>query len=147
MIVLFFKCISTLLDHRTGRGVSWGLMAYTIAMFLFVTVYNVTTLNLQSLSFIDNRGFPGVENVSPPGPLGYQQFIYSEAIGIVPEVMWLLNTWLANGLLVSFVSIPVTQVSHHRVALSLLYHLCYELLGNRLPVPHVSYLIGYVLQN
>ena len=61
-------------------------------MFSFVTIYNATTLDLQFLSFIDNQGFPGVENVSPPGPLGYQQFIYSEAIGIVPEVMWLLNT-------------------------------------------------------
>jgi hypothetical protein len=82
-------------------------------MFSFVTIYTGATLDLQSLSFINNRSFPGVNDVSPPGPFGYQVLVNPEVIGIIPEAMWLLNTWLADGLLVSLVSIAVAQVSHH----------------------------------
>ena len=60
--------------------------------------------DIQSISFIDNREFPGVGDTIPPGPLGYQLFIYSKPITIVPNLMFLLNNWLADGLLVSFAS-------------------------------------------
>jgi len=35
----------------------------------------------------------------PPGPLGYQGWIYSKEIGFVPCVAFLLNQWLSDGLL------------------------------------------------
>lgn len=101
VIALFFRCMGTLLNpvHQARRGTEWGLLIHTTAMFSFVTVSTAATLGLQSISFINNRRFPGADGVLPPGPVGYQLFVYSKAIGIVPQVMYLLNTWLADGLL------------------------------------------------
>jgi len=85
--------------RRTEEGVRWGLISYTVAMFSFVTVYIATSLNIQSLAFIDNREFP----CNPPlaGPLGYQDSIRPKVLGIIPNLMFLLNYLLADGLLVS----------------------------------------------
>jgi len=101
VIVLFFKCMSALLNpaHRKREGIKWGLVSYTVAMFSFVTVFTAMNLNIQSISFIDNREYPGVDGVVPPGPIGYQSFIFSDALTVVPDVMFLLNGSLADGLL------------------------------------------------
>jgi hypothetical protein len=93
---------------RTKGETKWALVVHTVAMFSFVTIYTTMLLNLQSLSYVDNRGFPG-EGMVSPGPLGYQFSIYSKAISVVPNVMFLLNTWLADGLLVRSVSDSVVQ--------------------------------------
>ena len=102
VIVLFFHCMAALLDpgNRRREGTKWGLVAYTAVMFSFVTVFTAMNLNIQSIAFIDNREFPGIEGVLPPGPLGYQWFVYSRALSVIPNVMFLLNNWLADGLLV-----------------------------------------------
>lgn len=102
VIVLFFKCMAALLDpiHRRTDGTKWGLVGYTMVMFSFVTIFTGMNLNMQSVSFIDNREFPGVEGSLPAGPLGYQWLVYSKALSIVPNLMFLLNNWLADGLLV-----------------------------------------------
>lgn len=92
-------------SNRPKGGIKWPLVAHTLVMFSFVTVYVATSLDLQSISYIDNREFPGVDGLIPPGPLGYQLFIYSKAINVVPNLMVLLNNWLADGLLVS--SVPL----------------------------------------
>jgi len=68
-------------------------------MFLFVTVYIATSLDIQSLSFVDNREFPPDPPLS--GPLGYQNSIRPKPLGIIPNLMFLLNYLLADGLLVS----------------------------------------------
>ena len=103
LIVLFFKCMVALLNpaHRRGEGIKWGLVCYTAAMFSFVTVYTAMNDNIQSDSYIDNREFPGVDGVLPPGPLGYQALVYSKPLIIIPNLMFLLNNWMADGLLVS----------------------------------------------
>ena len=100
--MLFFKCMAALFnpDHRGGERVKWGLVSYTVLMFSLVTVETTLLLDVQSLSYINYREFPGFEVLIPPGPYGYQLFISSEAISIVPSVMFLLNNWLADGLLV-----------------------------------------------
>ena len=102
VVVLFFKCMVALFnpDHRRGEPVKWGLVSYTVVMFLLVTVETTMNLDVQSLSYINNREFPGFEGLIPPGPYGYQLSISPEAISIVPNVMFLLNNWLADGLLV-----------------------------------------------
>ena len=102
VIVLFFKCMAALFNpvHRRREGIKWGLVSYTMVMFSFVTVFTAMNLDIQSSSYIDNRGFPGVEGASPPGPIGYKWFIYSNVITVVPNLMFLLNNWLADGLLV-----------------------------------------------
>jgi len=86
-------------SNRTKGGIKWGFVAYVAAMFSFVTVYTAMFLNLQSISYIDNREFPGNDDV-PPGPLGYQWFIHNQALSIVPNLMFILNNWLADGFLI-----------------------------------------------
>jgi hypothetical protein len=88
---------------RRGGGIRWLLVAHTVSMFLFATINAATGLELQSASNIENRGFPGNEEL-PPGPFGYNLLVFSNAITIVPNVMFLVNNWLADGLLVSLAS-------------------------------------------
>ena len=101
--MLFFQCMAGLLDpaRRRKEGIRWGLVSYTVATFSIATVYTAVNLNGQSLSFIDNREFPGVEGELPPGPLGYL-WLNSRILCAVPDMLFLLNNWLADGLLVSY---------------------------------------------
>ena len=103
VIVLFFKCMGVLFDPANRRmgGSKWGFVVHSVAMFSFATIYIAMSINIQSISFIDNREFPGISDAIPPGPVGYQFFIHSKAIGIAPTPMILINSWLADGLLVS----------------------------------------------
>ena len=111
MIVLFFRCIGALLHpvHCAREGVRWGLVAYTVLVFSFVTVFAAMSLDLQSVSYIDNREFPGTDAL-PSGPYGYEGTVYAKAINLVPNLMFLLNNWLADGVLVSSASDSVTWV-------------------------------------
>ena len=60
--------------HRRGEGIKWGLVSYTVVLFSIVTVFTVTSL----------AEFPST--TYPP----------------IPNIMLLLNYWLADGLLVGF---------------------------------------------
>ena len=136
--------------NRSREAIRWGLVSYTAAMFSFVTVLAGMKLNIQALSYVDDRKFPGVEDVLPLGPLGYQWFIFSKPLTLVPNSMFLLNNWLADGLLVcSLYDAALT----HRVpdvgsspALSLLRCLLHEPLGYCLPMLHVPWLVGYAFE-
>lgn len=79
--------------NRVRGGIKWWLVAHTVAMFSFVTVYIAATLGVQSISYIDDRE-------APDGPLVYQFSISTKAISIVPDVAIPVNQWLADGLLV-----------------------------------------------
>ena len=111
--VLFFRCVDALLDPvgRTKGDIKWGLVAHTVAMFSFTTIYTAMNLDIQSVSFIDNRGSPG-DDATPPGPLGYQFLINSNAITVAPDILIFLNGWLADGLLVSPFPFLATHVSN-----------------------------------
>jgi len=74
-------------------------------MFAFVTVLIGMGLHIESISFIDNREFPG-DGVLPPGPLGYQGSIRQTALTIIPNLMFFLNNWLADSLLVGSLPDP-----------------------------------------
>ena len=102
---MFFQCMDALFDpvNRAKGGTKWPLVVHTTAMFSVVTVYVATSLDLESISYIDNREFPGVDGVLPPGPLGYQLSIYFKAVNLISNLMVLLNNWLADGLLASLV--------------------------------------------
>ena len=106
LVILFFQCMAALLNpvHRRGEGIKWWFVSYTVAMFSFVTVYTVVNLHIQSESFIDNRQdykYTGISTVVGSGPLGYQYTIRRTALGLIPNTMFNLNNWLADGLLVS----------------------------------------------
>ena len=103
LVVLFFQCMTLLLNPVNPRrgGIKWGVVFYTATMFSFATVLTGMGIQIGSISFIDNREFPGVEGLLPPGPLGYQDLIRPTAITIIPNLMFFLNNWLADCLLVS----------------------------------------------
>lgn len=111
-IVLFFRCMSALLDpaNRTSGGIKWLLMAHTVAIFLFVTVFTAINLDIMSISYVDNRGAYGLSE--PSGPLSYQHLSYSTPIGIISTCMFLLNNWLVDGLLVRFVFNSAARMSN-----------------------------------
>lgn len=103
LVILFFRCITALFDpvHRRGNGIKWGIISYTVVMFSTVTAVTGIQFNTHTLCYIDNREFPGVGNTLPPGPLGYESFIFSDVPIVVGNLLFLLNCWLADGLLVS----------------------------------------------
>ena len=113
VVTLFFQCIGTLIgpENRTKNGIKWGLVAHTVAMFSIVTVYTAAALSILSISYIDNREFPCVDGALPLGPIGYQYLTYSNPTNVVVTVMFLLNNWLADGLLVTCVPNSLIHVS------------------------------------
>jgi len=105
--------MAALLDpaNRRREGIKWGLVIYTTVMFAVVTGFTATNLDIQSISYIDNREYPG-NDVLIPGPLGYEFLIYSKPLTIICNLMFLLNNWMADGLLVSPVLKSLAQVSN-----------------------------------
>lgn len=96
---------------RTRGNTKWGLVAHTIAMFSILTIDAALSLSVYPISYVDNREFPGPTGDSElPGPYGYQWFIYFKAISVVPNVLFFLNTCLADGFLVS--SEPIETPTH-----------------------------------
>jgi len=103
LTVLFFNCISALFNpvYRRDEGIKWGLVSFTVIMFSVATMQTAINLNFLSISYIDNREYPGVEGEYAPGPGGYQSSVSLEAINVIPYAAIPLNSWLADGLLVS----------------------------------------------
>ena len=110
--MLFFQCTALLLNpiNPKREGIKWGLVAYTTTMFAFATVLTGMGIQIGSISFIDNREFPGVKGLLSPGPLGYQDLIRPTAITVIPNLMFFLNNWLADCLLVSSSSCTVPAI-------------------------------------
>ena len=102
LIMLFFQCMAALLNPVNSKreGIKWGLVCYIVLVFSCATVVIGSAENIASLSFIDNRDFPGVKGLYPPGPVGYMAMTCSGAAGIAPSLGALLGYLLADGLLV-----------------------------------------------
>ena len=86
--------------HRREEGIKWWLVFYTLAMFSFVTVYTGMNLYIQSISFIDNRQDVPAYSPRASGPLNYQHNFRQTSLGLIPNTMFNLNNWLADGFLV-----------------------------------------------
>ena len=149
--MVFFRCIAALFNpvYRKGERIKWWLVCYSVVMFSFATAFAGVNLDILSISFIDNRGFPGVESELPPGPYGYQLFISPSALNVVANTMFTLSNWLADGPLVgSPFGVAFTHASNpdYSSALPLLRNLLQELLGHRLPLSHVPQFFGCVFE-
>jgi hypothetical protein len=92
------------------KRVKWGLSVHTIVMFSFTTAGAAIDRNFISLSLIDNRGFPGI-GATPPGPLGYLSLAATDGRSALLHIIFPLNQWLADGLLVSSFDLS-SKVSH-----------------------------------
>ena len=80
-------------------GTKWGLISYTMAMFSFATAYTAIKLHTLSTSSVGNRGFAD-PNGTLVGPHGYQSVIRLTELGVIANLVYLLNNLLADGLLV-----------------------------------------------
>lgn len=113
-LLLFYQCMRALLGptNRPMGRIKWGLVVHTITMFSFLTINCFMNFAIQSIAYIDNRAF--ARKGMFPGPFVYQLDISSEPINVIPSVMFYLNNWLADGLLVSsvlnFVALTLTYV-------------------------------------
>lgn len=96
--------------NRVGGKIKWGLVAHTAAMFTVATIGTAMGLTHQSNSYIDNRDSPGSDEL-PPGPIGYKDLVYSKAISVIPNFMFLANQWLADALLVRSAPNPAARMS------------------------------------
>ena len=70
-------------------------------MFSVLTVNAAISFNIQSISYIDNRDFPG-SDLFIPGPIGYENLISDDVVNVVSNVMFFVNPCLADGFLVRF---------------------------------------------
>lgn len=97
---LFVSCMVALLNSsdRAKRDIRWGLVAYTMATFSFLTIALGIDIYLDRTFFIDNREFPG-NDLSPPGPLGYSDSITYDTIDLVYFTLYPLTQWLNDGFL------------------------------------------------
>lgn len=120
---LFFHCVDTLLKplNRVRRGAKWGLIAYTIVIFSLATIGTAMNLDVQSLSYIDNRFFPGTDSSLPSGPLAYQASIDSSILDIVPRITFLVNNLLSAGFLLYRCHVIYSK-SYHAIALPILIY-------------------------
>ena len=120
LIMLFFQCMIALLDpiNRKMDGIKWGLATYTVLVLSFVTALGGTGLHVESISYTNNHGFHDGQGV-PPGPFGYWLSIWSGAIIITSRLTFLLNNWLADGLLVSpqLVAVFIRRSVEYRILL------------------------------
>jgi hypothetical protein len=117
-------------------------------MFTFVTIYTAMNLNTQSVCYVNNREFPGIDGKLPPGPHAYLFFIHAKA-NFIPALMFTLNQWLADGLVVSFVFDSIAGVSNVAAppALPLLCYQCHGIFGRCLPLHDIPCHVGCVLKS
>ena len=81
-------------------------MVHTVTIFSFLTVPLGLDLNWLSFAYINSREFPG-HNEYPPGPIGYYEVLSASAAGATFSIMFPLNQWLTDGLLVGQIPNPV----------------------------------------
>ena len=101
VVALFLQCMRALLSHTNpiSKSARWVLVAHTVALFSFLTASVVIELNYLPIICVNNREFPGNDELTP-GPLGYRSTLNSGAASIIFSCMFPLNQWLADGLLV-----------------------------------------------
>ena len=108
---LFFQSLRTLLYPTRGR-VMWGLAAHTVAMFLCLTV-SVVIEFVQLVPFEindreDDDEVPGSYGIW--GPWRFTEGSDLRVLQILSPLVFPLNQWLADGLLVFHVSNPILLV-------------------------------------
>ena len=107
-MALFFRCMNALLGPANAikGGIRWALVAYTVALFSFLTMPILIDMCYLSLEYVDNREFAVCEEYDP-GPLGYDELLNTKPTATLHDVTFPMNQWLADGLLVGAISSSV----------------------------------------
>lgn len=98
-IALFFQSLRALFYPMKGR-VTWGLVTHTVAMFLCLTISVTTELSQLAPFYIDDREYP--QFTASMGILEPWEYLWGSdwpAMSILSNLMFPLNQWLADGLL------------------------------------------------
>lgn len=115
VIILFVQCMAVLLspNSRARGDIKWRLVVFAAVMFSLATIGAALGFTFRSVIFINGREFPGAQGGEiPPGPLGYSDILFPQAINIVCEITFQFNQWLADGFLVRSLSKSVTRVGY-----------------------------------
>ncbi|EPQ61278.1 hypothetical protein GLOTRDRAFT_125003 [Gloeophyllum trabeum ATCC 11539] len=91
--LLFFKCAFILLDRRSSPKSNLRWLVYVSLLFVVATVQVGASIKFMQMTWIDNRNFPG-------GPAMYIQMVFSAWINTVSNVAYVINNFLADGLLI-----------------------------------------------
>jgi len=92
--MIALNCLRNLFKGRPLRQVQWGIVAYTIIIYSWATIYLGTWTKYVEMMFIDDRNYPG----DPGGPLGFYEN-ETPGIYVVVLVAYAIINFMADGLL------------------------------------------------
>ena len=98
-LVLFCLCFRLLynqLSHNNSRS-TLSILLFLCVAFILGTLFMASIADFAQLSFIDNRNFPG-------GPEAFESEMNTNPIELMGNVVFTLQNWLCDGLLVSALS-------------------------------------------
>ena len=109
-VALFFRCMNALLNPVTSkkRAIKWVFVFHTTAMFSIVTALTAIKAYILFSNYSGYLKFrPLLGNTT--GPIRYLRIDEDSAAF---NILFTLNQWLADGLLVSSISESFTQLSN-----------------------------------
>ncbi|KAF9447766.1 hypothetical protein P691DRAFT_730862 [Macrolepiota fuliginosa MF-IS2] len=89
-LTLFIWCFHILLQKKKSGG-DYLLMVYVSLLFIMGNIGNGTNIKVGELTFVDDRNFPG-------GP-GLFFATGAGPVGLTCNVIYIINTWFQDGLL------------------------------------------------
>ncbi|KAF7328672.1 hypothetical protein MSAN_02468800 [Mycena sanguinolenta] len=90
-LTLFFQCVPALCARKSGHR-NRELLIFVFILFILGNLGNATTLIFAQKSFIDDRDYPG-------GPGAYFVEQSADWTVVVCNSVYIVNTWLQDGLL------------------------------------------------
>ncbi|EEB95995.1 hypothetical protein MPER_04946, partial [Moniliophthora perniciosa FA553] len=103
VLTLFFQCVAAILNPKNKQpaGPKQVMLTYVFFMFSMGTIFTALNLNLQQRSYIAFRNFP------EGGPIGYSLSQYSTWRGLIPNAVYIITNWFADGLLRWVIILPM----------------------------------------
>ncbi|KAJ3738336.1 hypothetical protein EV360DRAFT_58185 [Lentinula raphanica] len=105
VLTLFIQCVIAIVNNRKKPKIqtkkSIIMLCYVCFMFAMGTLFTAGNMNLQQRSYISFRNFPD------GGPLGYGLSQYSTWRAIMPNAVFIISNWFADGLLQWVIILPM----------------------------------------
>lgn len=112
---LYFYTLSFLLQSLLKRGYgprhnarsigTWIMIVYITTNFIIGSIGNAINIKFNEEQFIDDRDFPG-------GPVAYSRAADSNRLNSIGFCLYVINTWLQDGLLVCLTRIPAPKTNN-----------------------------------
>jgi hypothetical protein len=98
LVAIFAQLLPHIAKSVHGKTLNLPLAVYSSVMFALGTMFLVSSLVTGIDLFIDYRNYPG-------GPAGYATVIFNTPVTMLGNVMFIVASWLADGLMVSGISL------------------------------------------